>query len=149
MLLFGSYDAILPTREWRSPGSADVVEKPKASAGPESAAGSLMWPSLIVVPDIGLQKTVELFLVQDEEMIQAFSPHASQEAFTNGICSWCSVRRSKHFDTTCCCHARKIRPEFAIIILNQIFWSVSIWSRLPQGYARPKHRSGLGSHSRG
>jgi len=34
----------------------------------------LMWPSLIVVPDIGLEETVELFLMQDQEMIQAFSP---------------------------------------------------------------------------
>jgi len=41
MLLFGSYDAIHPTREWRSLDSADVVEEPKALAGPESAAGSL------------------------------------------------------------------------------------------------------------
>ena len=41
MLLFGSYDAIHPTREERSPGSADVVEGPKVPVGPESAAGSL------------------------------------------------------------------------------------------------------------
>src|SRR6266567_3277029 len=34
----------------------------------------LMWPSLIVVPDIGLEETVELFLMQDQEMIQACSP---------------------------------------------------------------------------
>ena len=33
-----------------------------------------MWPSLMVVPDIGLEETVELFLMQDQEMIQAFSP---------------------------------------------------------------------------
>ena len=37
----------------------------------------LMWPSLIVVHDIGFEETVELFLVQDQEMIQAFSPHTS------------------------------------------------------------------------
>jgi hypothetical protein len=41
MLLFGSYNAIHPIREWRSPASADSVEKPKALAGSESAAGSL------------------------------------------------------------------------------------------------------------
>ena len=41
MLLFGSDDAIHPTREWQSRGSADVVEEPNAPAGPESAAGSL------------------------------------------------------------------------------------------------------------
>ncbi len=41
MLLFGSYNAIHPIREWRPPASADSVEVPKALAGPESAAGSL------------------------------------------------------------------------------------------------------------
>ena len=41
MLLFGSDDAIHPTREERLPGSADLLEEPKASVGPESAAGSL------------------------------------------------------------------------------------------------------------
>ena len=41
MLLFGSDDAIHPTQEERLPGSADLVEKPKAPVGPESAAGSL------------------------------------------------------------------------------------------------------------
>ena len=41
MLPFGSDDAIHPAREWQSPGSADLVEEPKASAGPESVAGSL------------------------------------------------------------------------------------------------------------
>jgi hypothetical protein len=40
----------------------------------------LMWPSLIVVPDIDLEETVELFLMQDQEMIQAFSPDTSQKA---------------------------------------------------------------------
>jgi hypothetical protein len=41
----------------------------------------LMWPSVIEVPDRGLEETVELFLLPDQEMIQAFSPHASQKAF--------------------------------------------------------------------
>jgi hypothetical protein len=36
----------------------------------------LMWPSLIVVHDRGLEETVELLLMQDQEMIQAFSPDA-------------------------------------------------------------------------
>ena len=40
-----------------------------------------MRPSLIVVQDIGLEETVELFLLQDQEMIQALSPDASQKAF--------------------------------------------------------------------
>jgi hypothetical protein len=37
----------------------------------------LMWPSLIEVDRIGLEKPEDLLLVEDEEVIQAFSPHAS------------------------------------------------------------------------
>jgi hypothetical protein len=104
----------------------------------------LMWPSLIVVHDIGLEKTVELFLVQDQEMIQAFSPHTSQKAFTDCIGSRCSIRRSKHFDTTCCCHSCKMLPECAIIIPDQIFWGLPIRSRLPQLLRNP----GIGRRAR-
>ena len=91
-----------------------------------------MWPSLIVVHNIGLEETVKLFLLQDQEMIQAFSPDASQKAFTDGICSWRPVRRSKHFDTTCCCHSCKMLPEFAIIIPDQICWGLPVRCGLSQ-----------------
>jgi hypothetical protein len=38
MLLFGSDDAIHPTRQWRPSGSADLMEEPQALVGLESAA---------------------------------------------------------------------------------------------------------------
>ena len=91
-----------------------------------------MGSGLIKVDDIALEKAVELLLMQDQEVIQAFSPHASQKAFTDSIRLWRSIRRSKHFDATCCCHSCKTRPEFAIIIPNQICWRLPIRSRLPQ-----------------
>jgi hypothetical protein len=34
---------------------------------------------------MGLEKPGELFLVKDQEVIQAFSSHAPQKAFTDGI----------------------------------------------------------------
>jgi hypothetical protein len=40
-----------------------------------------MWPSLIEVQDRGLEETMELFLMQDQEMIQACSSHTAQKAF--------------------------------------------------------------------
>ena len=97
----------------------------------------LMWPSLIVVLDICLEETVELFFLQDQEMIQAFLPDASQKAFTDGIGSWRPVWRSKHFDTTCCCHSGKFGQEFAIIIPDQIFWGLPIRRGLPQLLRNP------------
>jgi len=50
---------------------------------------------MIEVPHVCVEETVELFFMKDEEVIQAFSPHASQKAFADGLCSWSSVRRSK------------------------------------------------------
>jgi len=41
MPLFGSYGVTHPTRERRSPGSADVREEQKTLAGLESAVGYL------------------------------------------------------------------------------------------------------------
>ena len=70
-----------------------------------------MWPSLIGVHDRGLEETVELFLLQDQEMIQAFSPDASQKAFTDGIGSWRPVRCSKHFDPTWHAFSPKTKPS--------------------------------------
>ena len=45
----------------------------------------LMRSSLIEVDDIGLEEAVELLLMKDQEMIQAFSSHASQKTFTDSV----------------------------------------------------------------
>jgi hypothetical protein len=45
----------------------------------------LMWSGSIEVLDIGVEDTVELLLMQDEQMIEAFTSYTPQEAFTDGI----------------------------------------------------------------
>jgi hypothetical protein len=92
----------------------------------------LMGSGLIEVHRIGFEKPAEVLLIQDEEVIQTFSSHAPQKAFTYGICLWSPIRRSKHFDATCCCYSCKTRPKFAIIIPNEIFGCLPIRSRFPQ-----------------
>jgi hypothetical protein len=87
-LLFGSHGVIHPTRAQRSPCDADMVEKLKALAVPESAAQALDG----VVPDEStghrpLSETVELPLIQDQDVIQAFSPHTQEKTFTDRICA--------------------------------------------------------------
>src|SRR5690349_673136 len=91
----------------------------------------LMRSSLIKVPNIAHEKPRELFLIEDQKMIQTFPPHAPQKAFTHSIGLWSMVLCSKHFDATCCCHSCKMLPKFAIIIPDQVFGSFSIWSCLP------------------
>lgn len=91
-----------------------------------------MRSSLVKVHDIRFEKAVKLLLLEDQEVIQAFSPHTSQKAFTDCICARRSVRCSKHLDATRFCHARKILPECAIIIPDQICGYVPIRRGLAQ-----------------
>jgi len=46
----------------------------------------LMGSGLVEVQDIRLEKPGELLRMENQEVIQAFSPHASQKAFTDSIC---------------------------------------------------------------
>ena len=96
-----------------------------------------MGSCLIKVLHIVLEKAVELLLIQDEEVIQAFSPHASQKTFTDGICLRGPIRGLKHFDATGCRHSCKTRSEFTIIVPNQVFGCLSIRSRFPQLLRNP------------
>ncbi len=91
-----------------------------------------MGSGLIKVEDIVLEKAVELLFMQDQEVIQAFSSHASQKAFTDSICSWRSIRRSKYLDATRCCHSSETGAKLAVVIANEILRRVSIGSRLSQ-----------------
>jgi hypothetical protein len=42
---------------------------------------TLMWSSLIEIDHRGFEETMELPLMEDQEMIQAFSSHTSQKTF--------------------------------------------------------------------
>ena len=103
-----------------------------------------MGASLIKVQDIAPEKLGELLLMEDQKVVQTFSSHAPQKAFTHGIRLWSPVRRSKHFDATCCCYSCKMLPEFAIIIPDQIFWNLPIRRSLPQLLRDP----GIGGRTR-
>src|SRR6266567_480354 len=82
-------------------------------------------------------------------MVEAFLPHTPQIAFADGIGSRCMIRRFQYLDATRFRHTSKARPEFAIVIPNEILWCLPIRSRLSQRYARPKNRSASGSRPRG
>src|SRR5260370_201002 len=98
-----------------------------------------MWSSLIEIDDRGFEKPGKLLLMQDEEVIQTFSPHAPQKTFTDGI-SAARVRygvRSTLMLLVAATRAR-IRPEFAIIIPNQVFGCLPIRRRFAQLVRHPK-----------
>jgi len=41
-----------------------------------------MWSCLVEVGDIRIEDAVELLLMQDEQMIEALSPHTAKETLT-------------------------------------------------------------------
>ena len=45
----------------------------------------LMGSSLIKVENIGVEEAMELLLLENEEVIQAFPPHTAQKTFADGI----------------------------------------------------------------
>jgi hypothetical protein len=100
-----------------------------------------MGSGLIEVDDIGFEKPSELLLMQDEEVIQTFSPHSSGENVHRQHWPGArSIRSSQHIDATCGRHACEIQTEFPVNIPNQVFGCLSIRSRLPQRYVLPKDR---------
>ena len=109
----------------------------------ESAAQALDRSGLIEVHDVGFEKAVQLLLLQDQEMIQAFSSHAPQKAFADGISSRRPIRRSKHLISLVVATACKMLPECAVIIPDQIFWRRAIWSCFSQLVRNP----GIGRRS--
>jgi len=76
--------------------------------------------------------------MQDEQMIEALSPHPAQEALTDGIGSGCLNRRLKNLDATCGRHTSKARSEFAIVIPYQVLWRLSIGGGFSQLLGDPK-----------
>jgi len=76
----------------------------------------LMRPCPIEVGHIAIEQALELFLLKDQQVVQACLPHTSQESLTDGIGSRCLIRCCEHLDATCRRHPSKARPKFAIVI---------------------------------
>ncbi len=51
-----------------------------------------MWSGLVEVRDVHIEDALELPLMEDQQVVQAFLPHAPQEAFADGIGSWRMIR---------------------------------------------------------
>jgi hypothetical protein len=85
-----------------------------------------MRPRLVEVHHIRIEHALELLLMQNQQMIQAFLPHTSQEALTDRIGSWRTIGRFEDLDAASCGYASKARSELAVVITNQILRSLPI-----------------------
>jgi hypothetical protein len=81
----------------------------------------LMWSGSIEVLDIGVEDTVELLLMQDEQMIEAFTSYTPQEAFTDRIGSRGVIRRFENLDSTRSRNTGEVHPKLAIVIPKKVF----------------------------
>lgn len=93
---------------------------------------ALMWPGSIEVLDIGVKDTVQLLLLQDEQMIETLSSYTAQKPLTDRIGSWCVVRRFEHLDAVGCGHVSETGSKLVITITNEIVRRLPKGSRLPQ-----------------
>jgi hypothetical protein len=67
----------------------------------------LMWSCPIEVRHILIERTLQLLLVEDQEVIQAFATNAAEKPFTDGIRSRGVEGCSEQCDVGRCCHTRK------------------------------------------
>jgi len=75
---------------------------------------------------------MQLFVLQDEQVIQTLATHAAQKAFTDGIGPWRVIGRFEYLDAAGCGHARETESKLVITIANEILRSLSIGGCLSQ-----------------
>ena len=97
----------------------------------------------VEVPYIVIEHALELLLAEDEEMVQAFLSDTPQEAFADGIGSWCMNRRFEDLDRARFRHTSKARPKLALIITNQILRCLPI----RRGFSKLLRHPGIGGRS--
>src|SRR6266496_4787444 len=98
----------------------------------------LMRSCLVEVLHIGIEHPLQLLLLQDEQVIQAFFSDAPQEPFTDGIRSWGMNRRFEQLDAAGFRHPNKAGPKFAIVISNQILGHLPIGGGFSQLLCHPR-----------
>jgi len=103
----------------------------------------LMWSCPIKVRDIPLEHTLELLLVEDQQVVKAFLSHTPQEAFANRIRSGSVIRCFKNLNATCRRHPSETGPKFTIVITYQILRCLPIG----RGFSQLLRHPGIGRGS--
>src|SRR5690242_1608611 len=96
-----------------------------------------MRSCLVEVGHIRLEYTLELLLMKNQQMIETLLPNAPQEALADHIGSWSAIGGLEQLDATGCRHSSKARPEFAVVITNEIFRRLPIGGGFSQVLGHP------------
>src|SRR5437660_12907432 len=87
--------------------------------------------------DLGSEQPLELPLMEDQQMVQAFLPHAPYRTLADSIGSWHASRRFEKLDATGRCHPEKTGSKLAVVITEQILGCLPIRRRFPELLRRP------------
>src|SRR5215472_10581976 len=99
-----------------------------------------MRSGLIEVLDTGTQDTMQLLLLQDEQVIETLAPHTAQKAFTDGIGPWRVIGRFQDLNAAGLGNPRESHPKLAIIISDEVLWPYTKGSGFPQLLRGPSIR---------
>ncbi len=102
-----------------------------------------MQSCLVEVGDIGIEHALELPLMQDQQVVEAFLSDTPHEALADGIGPWCMNGGSEHLNPTGGRYPSKARSEFVIVITNEIFRCLPIGGGFPEVLGHP----GIGRRS--
>jgi hypothetical protein len=105
----------------------------------------LMGSCLVEVRHIRIEDALKLPLVEDQQVVKAFLPHASQKAFTGCIGSRSVIGGSEHFNSTRCRDSRETGPKLVIVITEQILGGLPIGSGFPKLLRHPSIGRGSGN----
>jgi hypothetical protein len=93
---------------------------------------------MVEVADICVENALELLLMEDEQMVEAFTPHTPSKPFTDGIRSRSVIRNGENLDVTRLNNPSEAHPELAIMITDEILRSLSKGGGLPQLLGGPR-----------
>src|SRR5215831_10432174 len=91
-----------------------------------------MGPCPIEVGDIAIEHALELFLMKDQQVVQAFLSYAPQKPLTDRIGSGSVIGGLEQLDATGPRHSLETGSILAVVITDQIFRPLPIRGRFSQ-----------------
>jgi hypothetical protein len=131
---------VQPTHDWKSDHFAPCIPRGRNRAAPlrDLLLDALMRPCLVKVRHISIEDAVELPLMEDQHMVQAFLSDTPQETFADSIGSGCMNRRFEDLDSARFRHTSKARPKLTVVITNQILGCLPIRGRFSKLLCDPR-----------
>jgi len=79
----------------------------------------LVWPRLVEIPDVFLDHAMKLPVPDNQQVIEAFSPHAPQEPFADRVGRWSAVGGLEDFNGACLSDSCGIVAVLAVPVADQ------------------------------